>query len=109
MSLMDIWPVKRQQILAECEREIAERKASVLSLTERRKPELLWSPEECVHELLESIKSGKVKPVKMAVHYFEEDEEGGLLPRTWSAGFSHSDEIACAALMLQQAVDHWKR
>lgn len=68
-----------------------------------------WSPEDCVAEFLADIRSGKARPAKILVAFFEEKDDGSLVPHRWYAGLPRIQEIALLEILKQMAVEEWRQ
>ena len=83
--------------------ELAKRRA------EKSNDSKAWSPEDALEELLERVKAGKVKPVWLAIHYLEEEPDGGRRHHHQCAGLSYADHIALLTVALQRALKDWQK
>jgi hypothetical protein len=81
----------------------------VLSLVERRPPvDDPWSPLEMLEEFVADVKSGKVQPANLAIHWCERTERGGLRPNVVFANMDATEAVAFGQLQTQMALERWK-
>lgn len=67
-----------------------------------------WSPTQLLEEFSRSVAAGHIKPVKVAIHFIEESDGALKPPQVWSTGYAPHEEVACAALSLNQAMARWQ-
>lgn len=68
----------------------------------------LWSPLECLEDLVSKIKSGEVKPSQLAVHFFEERDNGGKTHRFTVSGVTFPEHIALLNIALCRTIEEWR-
>lgn len=67
-----------------------------------------WSPEQCIAEFLDDIRSAKIAPRKLMILWFEETADGSLRPHRWFANVNTCEEIAMLELGKHIAIDGWR-
>jgi hypothetical protein len=69
----------------------------------------LWSPEQCLDELLTDIRSGKHKPKKLIVLFWEDLHGDGRLTRGERyVNFTYTESVAFLTLAQQDAIESWR-
>lgn len=69
----------------------------------------LWSAADALEDLLSDVRSGKVNPTQLAIHYFEGTPETGLEHHYAVSGLTYPNHIALLTIALQRMVGEWKK
>ena len=68
----------------------------------------LWTPQDCVEDLLKELKSGRIKPSQIVIHYLE-DYDDGYREHGWSiSGVTRQEHIALLELAKWRMLELWK-
>lgn len=67
----------------------------------------LWTPEDAVADLLDGIRSGAIKPTAIAIHYFENNEDGGKTHHYQVSNLTFSEHIALLAVAQARTLKEW--
>lgn len=81
---------------------------SVTAIATKAKSSKAWSVEQALEDLLAEIRSGKTKPVQLALIYMEDTDEGRRRPGYVYAGCSIAESIALHVLAQIRGVEDWR-
>lgn len=77
---------------------------------ERNSDSRLWSAEDALEDLLGRIRSGKVKPCWLAIHYMEGDpEKTGMEHGYVVSGVTYPHHLALLQVGIQHLMKEWLR
>ena len=83
----------------------------IVNLNERRAVKASdcrqWSAQDLAETLLADIKSGKIKPAQIVVHYFEPLPQGGAVHHNYAAGVTFPEHIALLHVALDRLLKQW--
>lgn len=80
----------------------------VVSMADKAGDSRLWSAEQMLDELLEEVKTGKVKPKRMLVLFWE-PLEGNREQKSYRAvNFTNAEYIGYLASAAHDALHEWK-
>lgn len=82
-------------------------KTNVVKLVERTSDARHWTPEESLVETLEKIRSGKINPKYMAIHWIDVDNDKEQHRYSWAGG-KLEEHIALLSVGQQRLSDYWK-
>lgn len=81
----------------------------VIPISDKSKSCYSWSPDQCVTQFLDEIRSGKIEPTKIMILWFDEAKDGGLHPHSWFSQIDKFEGIALLELIKNQEMDDWRR
>lgn len=82
--------------------------SKVTNIANKLKDSKARTPEQCVAECLDDIRSGAVKPVQLIVCFFEELEDDRLRPGYYVANMSRAEHISLLELAKARAIEDWR-
>lgn len=69
----------------------------------------LWSPRDCLLQLVADIDAGAVAPNKICIHMLTEMPDGGWKHNFYQAGLSRMEHVAVLAMGQKSALEDWVR
>lgn len=79
----------------------------VVKLATKGSSSTTWNPEQCVEEFLDQIKSGNIKPTKIMIAFFEDSDDGRLIPSRWFANMNTIETVALIELIKELTMKDW--
>jgi len=81
----------------------------VVSIADKSGDSRMWSAEQMLEELLSDVRSGKLKPDKMIVLFWE-PKDGGKSSTRYSryVNFTKAEQVAFLARAAHDALHDWK-
>lgn len=68
----------------------------------------LWTPIDCLEDLVEKIKSREVVPSQLVIHFFENRENGGKTHHYMASGVTFPEHIALLNIALTRIIEEWR-
>lgn len=84
------------------------RSLKVVPIARKADNSATWSPEQCIAQFLDDIRSQTIAPTKIMILWFETLPNGNLRPHRWFANVSSCEEIAMLELGKHIAIDDWR-
>lgn len=66
-----------------------------------------WSALDALEDLVAAIKNGQTNPKEIAIHWFEEKEDGGMQHHFQCAGLTYSSHLALLNVALIRIIEDW--
>lgn len=82
--------------------------ATVLKLADKRPAvDVVWSPVECLKELIADIEAGKVKPTSLMVMFFEDLPGGKCRPGHFNANMTAGETFGLLEVTREKVLRDW--
>ncbi len=81
---------------------------NVVRLADVKSDSALWSVRDCLVAMIEDIDKGEIDPDCVAIHYFENLENGRMRPGYYLANMNHEKHIGMLHVAIQDCCDRWR-
>lgn len=81
----------------------------VVSIIEKSHDSRMWSAEQMLEDLLEEVRSGKVKPERMIVLFWEPLEDSRLRRSSRAVNFTNAEYAGFLVSASHDALHDWKQ
>lgn len=68
----------------------------------------MWTPRDCLAQLLADIDAGDTDPTKISIHMVTQNANGDWKLNFYQAGLSRPEHVALLTLALHDTVESWK-